>query len=72
MIEKWKKYVDKGKTFRALLTVLSKAFDCLPHDRIFTRLNACGFTLSVSKLIYNYLSCRKQRTKINASYSSWE
>ena len=32
MIEKWKNSVDKGKTFGALITDLSKAFDCLPHD----------------------------------------
>ena len=32
MIEKWKLAVDKGKSFGALLTDLSKAFYCLPHD----------------------------------------
>ena len=31
MLGKWKSYVDKGKTFRALLTDLSKAFNCLSH-----------------------------------------
>ena len=72
MVEKWKKCVDKGKTFGALLTDLSKAFDCLPHDLIIAKLNAYGFSLSASKLIHNYLSHRKQRTKINSSYSSWE
>ena len=72
MIEKWKKCVDKGKIFGAFLTDLSKAFDCLPHDLIITKLNAYGFSLSASKLIHNYLSHRKQRTKINSSYSSWE
>ena len=72
MIEKWKNSVDKGKTFGALLTDLSKAFDCLPHDLIIAKLNAYGFSLSASKLIHNYLSHRKQRTKINSSYSSWE
>ena len=72
MIEKWKKCVDQGKTFGALLIDLSKAFDCLPHDLIIAKLNAYGFSLSASKLIRNYLSHRKQRTKINSSYSSWE
>ena len=72
MIEKWKKFVDKGKTFGALLTDLSKAFDCLPHDLIIAKLNAYGFSLSASELMHNYLSHRKQRTKINSSYSSWE
>ena len=67
MIEKWKKSVDNGKTFGALLADLSKAFDCLPHDLIIAKLNVYGFSLSASKLIHNYLSHRKQRTKINSS-----
>ena len=29
LLEKWKNAVDKGKIFGALLTDLSKAFDCL-------------------------------------------
>ena len=72
MIEKWKKSADKGKTFAALLTDLSKAFDCLLHDLIIAKLNAYGLNLSSSRLIHSYLSHRKQRTKINSSYSSWE
>ena len=34
MLENWKKSIDKEKTFTALLTDLSKAFNCLPHDLI--------------------------------------
>ena len=32
MLEKWKTAVDKKKTFGALVTDLSKAFDCLSQD----------------------------------------
>ena len=32
MIEKWRKSLDAGGAFGALLTDLSKAFDCLPHE----------------------------------------
>ena len=72
MIEKWKKAVDNGNVFGALLTDLSKAFDCLPHDLIIAKLNSYGFNLTALNLIHNYLTKRKQRTKINQSYSSWE
>ena len=45
MIEKWKKSIDKGKIFAALLP---KVFDCLPHDAIIAELNAYGFSLSAA------------------------
>ena len=32
MIEKWRKSFDEGGAFGALLTDLSKAFDCLPMN----------------------------------------
>ena len=66
------KSVDKGKTFAAFLTDLSKAFDCLPHDLIIAKLNASRFRLSATSLMQSYLCNRKQRTKINTAYNSWE
>ena len=57
--------------FRARLTDLSKAFDCLKHDLLIANLNAYGFSLPVLRLIHDYLSNRKQRTRINNSYSTW-
>ena len=72
MIEKWKKSVDNGNVFGALLTDISKAFGCLPHDLIIAKLNSYDFNLTALNLIHNYVTKRKQRTKINHSYSSWE
>ena len=48
MIQKWKKSLENGKTFTALLTDLSKAFDCLPLKCIIGKLNAYGFGVSSS------------------------
>ena len=56
IIKKWEKCVDKGKRFGAILTDLSKTFDCLPHNLIIAKLNACGFSLSASDLIHKRLS----------------
>ena len=72
MTEKWKKSVDKGKTFAALVTGLFQAFDCFPYDLTIDKCNAYGFSLSAAMLMKSYLCNRKQRTKINTAYSSWE
>ena len=72
MLEKWKSVVDKGKYFGALLTDLSKAFDCISHELILAKLHAYGFSLRALRLIHSYLTNRKQRTKVNGKYSSWE
>ena len=63
--------VDNGKSFAALLTDLSKAFDCLDHELLTVKLNAYGFTLPALRLIHVYLSSRKQRIKVDDDYSSW-
>ena len=54
-----------------LLTMMEPSFDCLPHDLIIAKLNAYGFSLPALNLTQNYLANRKQRTKINDSYSPW-
>ena len=49
LIEKWKKSVDNGGAFGALLTDLSKAFDCLPHELLIAKVDAYGFDRSSCK-----------------------
>ena len=58
--------------FGALLTDLSKAFDCLLYDIIITKLNAYQFDMKRLNFIYDYLRNRKQITKIDNAYSSWQ
>ena len=71
LLEKWKRSIDRGKVFGALLTDLSKAFDCLNHDLLIAKLNAYGFSLPALRLIHDFLSNRKQRKRISNSYSTW-
>ena len=70
MIEKWRKFRDAGGAFRALLMDLSKTFDCLPHELLIAKLHAYGVDIPSLKLLHSYLTKRKQRVKLNGTYSS--
>ena len=72
MLELWKKALDKKKVAGAILTDLSKAFDCLNHELLIAKLSAYGFDDDSLKFIYSYLKGRKQRTKVGSSLSSWK
>ena len=72
MIEKAKRIMDESGHFSAFLTDISKAFDCLPHDLLIRKLDAYGFKNDALYLIFNYLNNRKQRVKINSSFSSFQ
>ena len=68
MLKKWKSPVE-GKSFGALLTDLSKAFDFLSHNlsHNLAKLHAYGFSISTLKSIHSYLKNRKERTKIEST-----
>ena len=72
MLEKWEHAVDNKKVFGGLLTDLSKAFDCICHDLLITKLNSYGLSLPALKQVHNYLPNHKQRTKNGTAYSLWE
>ena len=71
MIEKAKRIMDKGGNFSALRINLSKVSDYQPHDLLIAKLDAYGFENVAVYLIFNYLNIRKQRIKINSSFSSF-
>ena len=63
MIEKWKESVDNGGVFGALMTDLSKAFNCLHYELLLAKLDAYSFDTKSVKLIQQYLSNRKKKLK---------
>ena len=71
MIEVWKKAFDGKDKAGGILTDLSKVFDCLNHNLLIAKLEAYGFDHRALRFVYDYLKNRKQRTKVNSSYSSW-
>ena len=60
MIQKWKESVDNGGVFGAIMTDLSKAFDCLHHELLIAKLDAYGCDI---KSEINWTIPFKQKTK---------
>ena len=51
---------------------LSKAFDCLDHNLRISKLHAYGFSRRALALIHSYFNERKQRVKVNCTFSEWK
>ena len=71
LIEDWKEALDKNMYVAAILMDLSKAFDCLPHNILLSKLAAYGLSGDSINLLGNYLANRQQQVKIGDSLSSW-
>ena len=72
LLEDWRNKLDNKHIIGTVLCDLSKAFDTLPHDLLIAKLNAYGLEYDSLKLIYNYLTNRKQRCKVGSALSSWD
>ena len=72
LIEKCKRVLDKKGYAGAILMDLSKAFDCLDHELLLAKLDAYGFSKNALRFIYSYLTDRKQRVKVNGTFSEWQ
>ena len=68
MIEKMKEALDKNKVCAAVLTDLSKAFDCLKHLFV-AKLHAFGFDYKSLRVMYTYLNNRVQVTKVGSCFT---
>ena len=66
-----KKALDDGNVCMALLTDLSKAFDCLPYRLLICKLRAYGLGVNACELLKRYFCERKQRVKLGDKYSEW-
>ena len=70
MLEKFKEAVDKGNQFGALLTDLSKAFDCIAHKILIANLSEYDVSSSALNVTSSYLKHRTQRSKFNDCFST--
>ena len=59
LIEKWKKSLDDKNVVGTVLMDLSKAFVCVAHDLLFTKLHVYGLSEDAVTFVYSYLKHRK-------------
>ena len=69
MIETIRKTRDNHGVLAAVMTDLSKAFDCISHELLIAKLNAYGLDETSLKVINSYLKNRTQTTKVASSFS---
>ena len=65
LIENWKKALDEKFFVGAVFMDLSKAFDCIPHDLIISKLHTYRFSQKTVTFIYSYIKRRKQKVNVN-------
>ena len=62
--------LDKGNSLDIVYLDFAKAFDKVPFQRLFKKLYSHGIGGHVSRWVGNWLSCRRQKVKIN-EFSTW-
>ena len=63
--------LDAGLNVDCIYLDFSKAFDCISHSELITKLYAYGVDVFSITWIKNFLTDRKQRVKINSVCSDW-
>ena len=71
MTEDWRASLDRREPVTAVAVDLSKAFDSVFHSLLLTKLTAYGFSGRALQLMTACLCERKQRAKLDNTYSQW-
>ena len=71
ILQKYQKEFDSGRFTGTILMDLSKVYDCLRHDFSIAKLEAYGLGNGSLNFLLDYLTFRKQRTKVGSAYSKW-
>ena len=71
LIKEWQQTLDVSDKVGAVLMDLSKVYDCLLHGLLIAKLAAYGFDSVSLRLLYSYLTNRKQRVRVGSFLSEW-
>ena len=72
LVEEWREHLGENFVVGAVLTDLSKVFDCIAQDLLIAKLAAYGFSDTALRYVYSYLSNRKQCVPIKNTYSNYQ
>ena len=70
----WTRSLDNGNDVDIINLDFHKAFNCVPHQRLLSKLRSYGISGIVLNWITDSLSNRQQRVNVNGSYpeqSKW-
>ena len=68
LLQKWQKELHSSGIVGTILKDLSQAYDCLPHNLVVAKLETYGLGTNSLRFLFDYLSCTKQRTKMESLY----
>ena len=70
-VDHWTKALDNGNDVDIIIIYLDfhKAFDCILHQRLLSKLRSYGISGIALNWIMDFLSNRQQRVNVNGSYS---
>ena len=70
-IERWSKLVEDGHNIDIIYTDFSKAFDSVPHERLFSKLKSLGIDGDLLRWIKSFLTNRMQCVNVEGFKSIW-
>ncbi len=72
VMDKWTEILEDGGNIDTLYLDFRKAFDTVPHIRLFKKLESYGIGGPLLGWIQAFLSNRRQRVMVDGVYSSWK
>ena len=72
VLENWKNVVDEKKDFGDILTNLLESFDYVSHELLLAKLLPQEWSLSIIKMLSNYLLDCQTKTKVGSPNSAPE
>ena len=71
VVNDWMEGIENSQQIDAAILDFTKAFDCVPHERLKSKLHHYGIRNNILNWISMFLTQRQQRVVLNGETSSW-